>query len=66
MSARRRMALRLLLELLCVGVSQDVAGVFGVLQGLVRSLSPFCMSPRQGASATASRLIIWCNGSLCT
>lgn len=36
-SARRRMALRLLVELLCVGVSQDVAGVLGVLQGLVHA-----------------------------
>lgn len=36
-SARRRMALRLLVELLCLGVSQDVAGVLGVLQGLVRA-----------------------------
>ena len=48
-SAKRRMALRLLVELLCVGVSQDVAGVLGVLQGLVRAPATLRMAFWRGA-----------------
>ena len=54
-SARRRMALRLLVELLCMGVSQDVAGVLGVLQALVRAQAIPRDSWRRPSRPTAGR-----------
>ena len=53
------MALRLLVELLCVGVSQNVAGVLGVLQGLVRApATPHGIL--EGSLAASGRPLVCC------
>ena len=64
-SARRRMALRLLVELLCVGVTQDVAGVLGVLQGLVRIPANF-IGLLEGSLAACRGPLTCCSGTCST